>query len=151
MNKFSFLLLVLCFSSCVSTKSTIKNIDNEAIKPKIESGSFVFTDYATDKNYGFQPDYPINIGVILEQNEEVYIDYFFNGLSGPNSEKILFKKVDSCCPFPTKNSDMGVGLLSIYEFYFEGSTKKNTLYFNIYEKGKIMCPKGFSIKKLNVR
>ena len=60
----------------------------------------------------------------------------------------VYKKVDTCCPFPTKNSLMGAGTIGIYEVTFEGSNKNITLYFNIYEKGKILCPKGFSIKKI---
>ena len=46
---------------------------------------------------------------------------------------------------------MGAGTIGIYEVTFEGSNKKITLYFNIYEKGKILCPKGFSIKKFPTR
>ena len=46
---------------------------------------------------------------------------------------------------------MGAGTIGIYEVTFEGSDKKLTLYFNIYEKGKILCPKGFSIKKFPAR
>jgi hypothetical protein len=44
---------------------------------------------------------------------------------------------------------MGAGTLDIYQVTFEGSDKKRLLYINIYEKGKVLCPKGFSIKKLN--
>ena len=43
---------------------------------------------------------------------------------------------------------MAAGTIGIYEVTFEGSDKKMTLHFNIYEKGKILCPKGFSIKKI---
>ena len=43
---------------------------------------------------------------------------------------------------------MGAGLLYMYEVNLEGSTKKRLFYFNIYEKGKIVCPKGFQIKKI---
>ena len=39
-------------------------------------------------------------------------------------------------------------MLAVYEVSFEGKDKKSTLYFNVYDKGKIMCPKGFSIKNL---
>ena len=42
---------------------------------------------------------------------------------------------------------MGAGTLSIYEVSLEGTTKKFNIYFNIYEKGKLVCPKGFKIKK----
>jgi hypothetical protein len=42
---------------------------------------------------------------------------------------------------------MGAGTVGIYEVMLEGSNKKVMLYFNIFEKGKILCPKGFAIKK----
>jgi len=141
-----FLLLVMTFTSCISTKSTIQNIDNSAVKPIVKNSMFLFTEYAEDGKYGFDADYPINIGIILERQEQQYLGYFFNGLEGKNGEKISFKKVDTCCPFPTKNNTMGAGTLSIYEYQFEGTNKKGVLYFNILEKGKILCPKGFKIK-----
>ncbi|MEZ4854653.1 2-dehydro-3-deoxyphosphooctonate aldolase [Flavobacterium sp.] len=137
----SFLLV-----GCISTKSTIQNIDNNAVRPKISNNTFVLTEYATDTKYGYDADYPINIGLILERQEETYITYFFNALAAKNGEKITaFTKVETCCPFPTKNNSMGAGTLTIYEVQFENLPSKK-LYFNIYEKGKIMCPKGFSIQ-----
>ncbi|WP_320815523.1 2-dehydro-3-deoxyphosphooctonate aldolase [Flavobacterium sp.] len=146
MKRYLILLLVATLTSCVSTKSTIQNIDNTAVKPMVKNDKFLFTEYATDGKYGFDADYPINIGLILEKQEQQYIGYFFNGLESKNGEKINFKKVDTCCPFPTKNNTMGAGTLSIYEYTFEGTNKKGLLYFNILEKGKILCPKGFAIK-----
>jgi hypothetical protein len=41
---------------------------------------------------------------------------------------------------------MGAGSLDIYEITFEGNNQKTRLYINIFEKGKVLCPKGFSIK-----
>ena len=74
------------------------------------------------------------------------ITYFFNAITGPNGEKITYEKIDSCCPFPTKKSSIGAGTLDIYQITVEGSEKKIILYLNIYEKGKVVCPKGFKIK-----
>jgi hypothetical protein len=136
------------FTSCISTKSTIKNIDDKAVRPQVKNNMFLITEYATEAKYGIDADYPINIGIISERSEETFISYFFNGLEGPKGEKIEFKKIDTCCPFPTKHSTMGAGLLTIYEANLEGSTKKQNFYFNIYEKGKIQCPKGFLIKNV---
>lgn len=133
--------------SCVSTNSTLKDVDNTALRPMVKDKAYVITEYATDSKYAYDQDYPINIGNIRENQEDINIAYYFNGIEGPNGEKISFKKVDTCCPFPTKNNTMGAGTIGIYEVTFEGSNKKTTLYFNIYEKGKILCPKGFSIKK----
>jgi hypothetical protein len=148
MKYFFFLLIAFTLTSCVSTKSTIKNIDSTALRPLVRDQAYIITEYATDAKYGYDEDYPINIGFINEKQENINIQYYFSGLEGPNGEKISYKKVDTCCPFPTKNSLMGAGTIGIYEVTFEGINKKITLYFNIYEKGKILCPKGFSIKKI---
>ena len=43
--------------------------------------------------------------------------------------------------------DIELTIGHFYEVTFEGSTKKFTMYFNIYEKGVLACPKGFKIKK----
>lgn len=141
------IITALLLTSCISTQSTLKNVDNNAVRPAVNDLAYVITEYATDNNYGYDQDYPINIGFIHEKQEDINIQYYFNGLEGPNGEKISYKKVDTCCPFPTKNSLMGAGTVGIYEVTFEGSNKKVMLYFNIFEKGKILCPKGFVIKK----
>lgn len=141
------IITALLLTSCVSTQSTLKNVDNNAVRPAIKDLAYAITEYATDSKYGYDQDYPINIGFIHEKQEDINIQYYFNGLEGPNGEKISYKKVDTCCPFPTKNSLMGAGTVGIYEVTFEGSNKKVMLYFNIFEKGKILCPKGFVIKK----
>ena len=138
---------VLLLTSCVSTQSTLKNVNNNAVRPSVKDNAYVITEYAKDNKYGYNQDYPINIGFIHEKQEDINIEYYFNGLEGQKGEKINYKKVDTCCPFPTQNSLMGAGTIGIYEVTFEGSLKKITLYFNIFEKGEILCPKGFSIKK----
>ena len=42
---------------------------------------------------------------------------------------------------------MGAGTLDLYEVYLNGNTSDKKIYINTYEKGKVICPKGFSIKK----
>lgn len=150
MKKYNLILFVLIgtlLASCGSIKSTLKNIDNNAIKPAVREQQFVLTEYANDGKYGYDKDYPVNLGFENETNSPKNIVYFFNALTGPNGEKISYTKIDSCCPFPTKKSVMGAGTLEIYEVTFENSNRKMILYINIYEKGKVLCPKGFSIKK----
>jgi hypothetical protein len=147
MKYLAFIGSALLFTSCISTKSTIKNIDNTAMRPSYANEMYLITEYAEDSNYAFDADYPINIGFIHDKQEEINVYYFFNGLEGPNGEKISFKKVDTCCPFPTKNTTMGAGTIGVYEVIIEGTAKKLTMYFNTFEKGKILCPKGLSIKK----
>ncbi len=150
MKKNNLLLLILALTlvtSCGSIKSSIKNIDNNAIKPAVRGTQFILTEYATDYKYGYDKDYPVNLGFENETYSPKNIVYFFNGLAGTNGEKISYTKIDNCCPFPSKKSVMGAGTLDIYEVTVENSNKKMMLYINIYEKGKVLCPKGFSIKK----
>ena len=137
---------ILMLSSCGSIKSTIQNIDNSAIKPPIKNKQFLLTEYDKDGKYGYDMDYPINLGFENEKYSLKNVVYFFNAISGPNGEKISYEKIDTCCPFPTKKSAVGAGTLDIYQISLEGTEKKIILYINIYEKGKVLCPKGFSIK-----
>ena len=92
MKYFFSLLIAFTLTSCVSTKSTLKNIDNTAIRPAVKNNAYIITEYAEDSKYAFHPDYPINIGLILEKQENQHVEYYFNGLTGPNGEKISFKK-----------------------------------------------------------
>ena len=147
MKHLLYVISTLLLVGCVSTKSTLKNLDNTALRPMVKDKAYVITKHASDSKYAYDQDYPINIGNIRENQEDINIAYYFNGLEGPNGEKFTYNKVDTCCPFPTKNTTMGAGTIGIYEVTFEGSGKKVMLYFNIYEKGEILCPKGFSIKK----
>ncbi len=145
--KFSlFTILLLVFSSCGSIKSTIKNIDDTALRPAIKDKHFIITEYSTDKKYGYNKDFPINLGFENEKVSQINIELFFNALLGENKEKLTYNKLESCCPFPTKRNTIGAGSLDVYEITFEGKEKKIKLYINIFERGKVLCPKGFSIK-----
>jgi len=145
--KFSFFtLLLLIFSACGSIQSSLKNIDNNAVKPKINDNRFVITEYSSDKKYGYDKDYPINLGFENEKTSQNNVSYYFNALVGKKGEKFTYEKIESCCPFPTKRNTMGAGSLDVYEITFEGNPKKIQLYINIFERGKVLCPVGFSIK-----
>lgn len=146
-----FNILLLCFSSCISTKSTIKNIDSSAVKPTIKDDAYILKEYADSKKYGYDQDYPINIGVLQDKSESQYIGYFFNGIKGPKGEPLTYKKAENCCPFPTKFAKIGGGLLFVYEVTWKGQAQPVKLYFNIYERGKIVCPIGFTIKNSSVK
>lgn len=142
------LFFLLLFTACVSTKSTLMNVDDNAPIPKLtKENYFVITEYSTDKKYGYNPNYPINVFYKNALNENSNPARFFNALTGPKGQKIVYIKTGNCCPFPTKKSEMGAGFLSVYEVSWEGLKKPITLYLNIYEKGKLMVPIGFDLKK----
>lgn len=143
-----FIILLITVSSCISTKSTLKNVDDNA--PDLVLGknnTFVISLFSKDKKYGYDPDYPVNIFFRNTKDEATNEIRFLNALAGPNGEKITYKRLETCCPFPTKRSDMGAGFLNVYELTWEGQKKTITLYLNIYEKGILMVPLGLTLKK----
>ena len=140
--------LFITFSSCVSTKSTLKNVDDNAPIPTLtKDNTFLLTEYSKDKKYGYDPDYPVNVFYKDTKNENLNAERFLNALAGPKGEKITFTKVESCCPFPTKRSEMGAGFLDVYELKWNGENSPIKLYLNIYERGYLLVPVGLSIKK----
>ena len=148
MKKILFLIaLLLIATACVSTKSTLRNVDENAPTPQLKDNTFVITEFSKDKKYGFDKNYPINIFYGTTRNETINQQRFLNALAGPKGEKITYTKLESCCPFATKRSEMGVGLLDVYEIKWEGQKNPVILYLNIYEKGYLMVPMGLSLKK----
>ena len=142
------ILIAITTSSCVSTKSTLKNVDDNAPIPSLTpNNTFVLTEHSKDKKYGYDPDYPINVFYRNTKDENLNAERFLNALAGPNGEKITFSKIESCCPFPTKRTEIGAGFLDVYELKWEGKTEPLKLYVNIYEKGYLLVPIGLSIKK----
>ena len=143
-----FITLLLLCTSCISTQSTIKNMDDNAPIPRLESNNtFVITEYSKDKRYGYEKEYPINLFYSNTKNETINQQRYLNALAGPKGEKITYTKLESCCPFPTKRSEMGAGFLDVYELKWEGQQNPVTLYLNIYEKGVLMVPVGLTLKK----
>ena len=143
-----FVVLISLFTSCVSTKSTLKNVDDSAPIPKLsKDNTFVLTEYSKDNKYGYDADYPVNVFYQNAKDENLNAERFLNALAGPNGEKITFAKLESCCPFPTKRVEIGAGFLDIYELKWEGQNKPVKLYINIYERGYLLVPVGLSAKK----
>ena len=123
-------------------------MDDNAPIPRLESNNtFVITEYSKDKRYGYEKEYPINIFYSNTKNETINQQRYLNALAGPKGEKITFTKLESCCPFPTKRSEMGAGFLDVYELKWEGQQNPVTLYLNIYENGVLMVPVGLTLKK----
>nr|WP_294924554.1 2-dehydro-3-deoxyphosphooctonate aldolase [uncultured Flavobacterium sp.] len=147
-NIFFFIVLLIAATSCVSTKSTLKNVDDNAPDLTLtKNNTFAITLFSKDKKYGYNPDYPINIFYRNTRDETLNEIRFLNALAGPNGEKITYSRLETCCPFPTKRSDMGAGFLNVYELKWEGQKKPITLYLNIYEKGILMVPMGLTLKQ----
>lgn len=145
----SFLALAMA-TSCVSTRNTIKNIDDTVNMPAINKDkNFVITEISSDRKYGYDQDYPVNLGFLPYNVNEVNVKRYFGALAGPDAQAVTYKLVDSCCPFPSKRQDVGAGILDIYEVTWDGLDTPKRIYINMYEKGKIIAPHGFTIKPVS--
>ncbi len=135
--------------SCVSAKSTIRNIDNNAPDMVLQKdNTFLITEYSNDPKYGYDKDYPINIFYADIKNDTLNPPRYLNALAGPKGEKLRFKKLEDCCPYPTKRNELGgVGMLQVYEVMWDGPQKSLKLYINIYDKGDVKVPVGLTLKK----
>ncbi|MGG7036895.1 MAG: 2-dehydro-3-deoxyphosphooctonate aldolase [Flavobacterium sp.] len=143
-----FAAVTAVFTACTSTKSTLKNVDENAPVPTLSKNNiFVLTEYSKDSKYGYDPDYPINVFYKNTKDENLNAQRFLNALAGPKGETITYTKLESCCPFPSKHTEMGAGFLDVYELKWEGQTKPVKLYMNIYAKGYLQVPVGLSAKK----
>jgi hypothetical protein len=144
----SLFALFAVFTSCVSTKSTLKNVDDTAPFPTLtKENTFVLTDYSKDLKYGYDADYPVNVFYLNAKDENLNAHRYLDALAGPKGEKITYTKIESCCPFPTKRVEMGAGFLDVYELKWDGQTKPVKLYINIYERGYLLVPLGLTLKK----
>lgn len=143
------ILVLLLSASCISTKNTIRNIDDSIPGPQLNGtyDSFIITKMATNKKYAYHQDYPVNVGFTSLEDGAKNQVRFLNALAGPKGEKITYKLVDTCCPFPTKKSSMGAGMIDIFEITWEGNTTPLRIYVNKFEKGELMIPLGLTIRK----
>jgi hypothetical protein len=148
MKKIALFASLLLLVSCISTKSTLQNVDNNAPVPQLtKNNTFILTAFSNDKKYGYEKDYPINIYYQGTKDDAINQQRFLNALAGPKGEKISYSKLESCCPFPSKNTEMGAGFLDVYEIRWEGQKKPVVLYINIYERGQLYVPMGFTVKQ----
>lgn len=148
--KYSFfsILVIVLFTACVSTKSTLQNVDNNAPVPELtKDGNFIISEFATDKKYGYDPDYPVNVFYRNTANDTINQRRYLKSLAGPNGEKISYVKLGTCCPFPSKHSVMGAGFLDVFEIKWKNQKNPVKLYLNIYEKGSLKVPLGMGLKK----
>ncbi|WP_293875174.1 2-dehydro-3-deoxyphosphooctonate aldolase [Flavobacterium sp.] len=141
-------IMISVLTSCVSTLSTLRNVDDSAPIPTLtKDNTFVLTNFSKDKKYGYDAHYPINVFYINTKDENLNAHRFLNALAGPKGEKITYTKIESCCPFPTKRVEIGAGFLDIYELKWDEQDKPIKLYLNIYERGYLFVPAGLTLKK----
>jgi len=99
---------------------------------------------ATSPTYGYTQKEPILIGGAFDNGVERSHKYL-KTLRGPKGELIAYERRGSCCPFETKNSELGGGLLDAYELMYDGLSQPLVLYINIYDPGELLIPQGLTV------
>jgi len=117
----------------------------------VNQDMFLITEFSADSTYGYTADNPIMVGGGGKdgvQNEKRYL----NALAGPLGLPVIYKRLNSCCMFYTKNgNDLGDGkprgLLDVYEVIHDSMEEPVILYINMYDSDVLKVPVGgFTLK-----
>ncbi|MFB6306470.1 MAG: hypothetical protein ABEH43_05705 [Flavobacteriales bacterium] len=103
------------------------------------------TEVSNDSSYGRDGENPIKVGTGAgngPNTEQAYL----NLLRSPTGEKIKYKRIGSCCPYPSKNAPSGKGKCDMFRVEYkdkEGKLQKKILYLTFYEYRSPKIPLGF--------
>ena len=134
MKKIFLITIVFAAFSCSSKKPQTGVV----VTPQ----AAVLTGISTDSTYGLTPENPVESGG-GPSGERAYLD----ALAGPNGEKIKYYREGSCCPVKSENGMMGMAMLDNYSVSYSGLKKPVSIYINMYDKGVLKAPVGFTVRK----
>lgn len=142
------LLVISCSSSKKSSgsgssgKATYRHLFYAGKQVFLDDNTFRLDSISTDHTYGYTQENPIMVGGGPSNERR-----FLNALLGPNGEGITYNRTGSCCVFDSPNGMMGGGLLDRYEVKIDGEAEPIFLYINMYDKGVLKAPTGFTFRK----
>lgn len=153
-NGLSLLIIFLViFSSCQKDKFKWKTKKKNTKEQLAQIDSIIVIEgVSKDFDYGYTPKKPIKLGVTDLSLGTTYPEMYFKALRGSENQQVHFRRVKSCCPFKTINSqEYGfnyLAVLEIYELTYEGLGKNIQVYVNFFdEPEKVLAPQGFSYKQ----
>jgi len=153
MNKIVVLVMSLLIFGCASQKGIKSSgVGDTRTKPIdfIDNNMYLLVDKSVDITYGFKESNPIKVGGVHESNGPLNERRFLNALLGPNGENVQYYRSGSCCHFKTPNGLFeNTGLLDLYRVYWTGSKDTLNIYINIYDKGDLLIPVGFTARTRN--
>jgi len=94
--------------------------------------------------YGVSETNPILVGGLGAPNKAANERAYLMRLRGPAGQPVSYRRLGSCCFFPTPNPHYGdSGLLDRYEVTYPGLAEPVVLYLNMYDPGDVLAPAGF--------
>lgn len=137
------LILVGCAAQKVATSGNGNTRTKQVVF--LDENTYLLTDIAEDKSYGYKESNPVKVGGINERSGPKNERRFLNGLLGPNGEEISYYRLGSCCPFKTSNAPFeNMGLLDHYRVSWAGTSDTLDIFINMYDEGDLMIPIGFT-------
>ncbi len=102
---FGLVASLFLFASCISTKSTLKNVDDNAPVPQLtKNNTFVITAFSKDKKYGYDKDYPINIFYRGTKDDIINQQRFLNAFGWAKRGSNYFFETRKLLSFPFKKT-----------------------------------------------
>lgn len=158
MKKYIIPALLIFVIGCSSQKKAAKHSSDNGdpgigdtrvfTVESIDQNTYLLTESSTDKTYGFTKENPVKTGGNKEQSGPTNQRRFLNALLGPNGETTNYFRAGSCCAFKTPNGLIGnTGLLDIYRVWWKDSKDTLNIYINMYDKGDLYIPVGFTARK----
>jgi hypothetical protein len=109
-------------------------------------GELEISTVSADPTYGYTSQNPVKVAGLAESGPRAE-QVFLSALRGPNGETIEYWRRGACCPFDTKFSELGTGLLDVYEVTYAGLGEPLLLYLDMYEPGEVAVPLGLSARE----
>lgn len=112
--------------------------------PKLPLSSVDLSYTSLDPDYGFTEGKPLMLGGFMRGSpyEGAHIEYF-DSLLGPQGQRVVVKRLGSCCGFEDASMPFGGGMLDMYEVTYKGQKKPVVIYVNLYRFEKPLAPVGF--------
>jgi len=148
-------ILIALLPGCASQKSSTNAGEPNTSRghtrtipvESIDANTYLLVVQSIDKSYGYTERNAIKVGSEGGSgplNER----RFLNALLGPNGEAITYTRTGSCCAFKTPNGMIdNMGMLDRYSITVAGNSSPIILYLNMYDKGDLQIPVGFTAKK----
>lgn len=100
---------------------------------------------ATEPDYGISPERPIQVGGTSDDAvTRTRRTHYLLSLRGPNGEPVKYKRRGSCCGFLVGPGPLPGGVPDVFEVSYDGLDEPIELYLDIYRKGQLFVPQGFS-------
>jgi hypothetical protein len=94
--------------------------------------------------YGISETNPVLVGGLGAPNKAQNEHLYLARLRSPSGHPVSYRRVGSCCIFPTPNPHYGDGgLLDKYEVAYDELVEPVVLYLNMYDPGEVRAPAGF--------